>query len=120
MLHPGHIKLLEFAKQQGDYLMVGLDTDERIQQLKGPDRPIHTLEHRMFAIRSIKYVDDVVAFSSDDELRDLMSSYKPNIHVIGSDYVGKKFKIIGLGIPDDIVFFDRVWEYSSSRIVEQL
>ena len=120
VLHPGHIKLLEFAKQQGDYLMVGLDTDERIQQLKGPDRPIHTLEHRMFAIRSIKYVDDVVAFSSDDELRDLMSSYKPNIHVIGSDYVGKKFKIIGLGIPDDIVFFDRVWEYSSSRIVEQL
>ena len=120
VLHPGHIKLLEFAKQQGDYLMVGLDTDERIQQLKGPDRPIHTLEHRMFAIRSIKYVDDVVAFSSDDELRDLMSTYKPNIHVIGSDYVGKKFKIIGLGIPDDIVFFDRVWEYSSSRIVEQL
>ena len=120
VLHPGHIKLLEFAKQQGDYLMVGLDTDERIQQLKGPDRPIHTLEHRMFAIRSIKYVDDVVAFSSDDELRDLMSAYKPNIHVIGSDYVGKKFKIIGLGIPDDIVFFDRVWEYSSSRIVEQL
>jgi D-beta-D-heptose 7-phosphate kinase/D-beta-D-heptose 1-phosphate adenosyltransferase len=120
VLHPGHIKLLEFAKQQGDYLMVGLDTDERIQQLKGPDRPIHTLEHRMFAIRSIKYVDDVVAFSSDDELRDIMSSYKPNIHVIGSDYVGKKFKIIGLGIPDDIVFFDRVWEYSSSRIVEQL
>jgi D-beta-D-heptose 7-phosphate kinase/D-beta-D-heptose 1-phosphate adenosyltransferase len=120
VLHPGHIKLLEFAKQQGDYLMVGLDTDERIQQLKGPDRPIHTLEHRMFAIGSIKYVDDVVAFSSDDELRDLMSAYKPNIHVIGSDYVSTAHKIIGLGIPDDIVFFDRVWDYSSSRIIDSL
>ena len=120
LLHPGHIKLLEFAKSQGDYLAVGLDTDERIAEMKGKDRPVHTLEHRVFAIRSIKYVDEVFTFSSDDELRDIMSAYKPNIHVIGSDYVGKKFKIIGLGIPDDIVFFDRVWDYSSSRIINSL
>jgi D-beta-D-heptose 7-phosphate kinase/D-beta-D-heptose 1-phosphate adenosyltransferase len=120
VLHPGHIKLLEFAKQQGDYLMVGLDTDERIQQLKGPDRPIHTLEHRMFAIGSIKYVDDVVAFSSDDELRLLMSRYKPTIHVIGSDYIEQYGRIVGVGLAEDLVFFDRVWDYSSSRIINSL
>lgn len=120
VLHPGHIKLLEFAKSQGDHLAVGLDTDERITKNKGEGRPVHTLEHRLFAISSIKYVDEVFAFSSDDELRDLMSAYKPNIHVIGSDYVGTPHKIIGLGIPDDIVFFDRVWDYSSSRIIDSL
>jgi rfaE bifunctional protein nucleotidyltransferase chain/domain len=120
VIHPGHIKLLEFAKSQGDHLMVGLDTDERIKQLKGESRPIHTLEHRMFAIGSIKYVDDVVAFSSDDELRSLMLRYKPTIHVIGSDYIEQYGKIIGVGIAEDLVFFDRVWDYSSSRIIQSM
>jgi len=120
VLHPGHIKLLEFAKSQGDYLAVGLDTDERITQNKGEGRPIHTLEHRVFAISSIKYVDEVFTFSSDDELRNLMSAYKPNIHVIGSDYLEQYGKIIGIGLAEDLVFFDRVWDYSSSRIIDSL
>jgi rfaE bifunctional protein nucleotidyltransferase chain/domain len=120
VLHPGHIKLLEFAKSQGTYLAVGLDTDERITQNKGEGRPIHTLEHRVFAISSIKYVDEVFTFGTDDELRDLMSAYKPDIHVIGSDYVNTRHKIIGIGIAEDIVFFDRVWDYSSSRIIQHL
>lgn len=120
VLHPGHIKLLEFAKSQGTYLAVGLDTDERITQNKGEGRPIHTLEHRVFAISSIKYVDEVFTFGTDDELRDLMSAYKPDIHVIGSDYVNTRHKIIGIGIAEDIVFFDRVWDYSSSRIIKHL
>ena len=120
VLHPGHIKLLEFAKSQGTYLAVGLDTDERITQNKGEGRPIHTLEHRVFAISSIKYVDEVFTFGTDDELRDLMSAYKPDIHVIGSDYVNTRHKIIGIGIAEDIVFFDRVWDYLSSRIIQHL
>lgn len=120
VLHPGHIKLLEFAKSQGDYLAVGLDTDERITKNKGVGRPIHTLEHRVFAISSIKYVDEVFTFGTDDELRDLMSAYKPDIHVIGSDYMDTSYKIIGLGIAEDIVFFERVWDYSSSRIIKHL
>jgi D-beta-D-heptose 7-phosphate kinase/D-beta-D-heptose 1-phosphate adenosyltransferase len=120
VLHPGHIKLLQYAWQLGDYVCVGLDTDERIRQNKGEKRPIHTLEHRVFAIRSIKWVDEVVTFGTDDELVRLMSAYKPNIHVIGGDYRDQQYKIIGKGIADNLVFFDRVWEYSSSRIVEQL
>ena len=120
VLHPGHIKLLEFAKSQGDHLAVGLDTDERITKLKGEGRPLHSLEHRMFAIGSIKYVDEVFAFSSDDELRELMSAYEPNIHVIGSDYIEQYGRIVGIGIADDLVFFDRIEDYSSSRIIEQM
>ena len=120
VLHPGHIKLLQYAWQLGDYVCVGLDTDERISQNKGEKRPIHTLEHRVFAIRSIKWVDEVVTFGTDDELIKLMNAYKPDIHVIGGDYRDQQHKIIGKGIADNLVFFDRVWDYSSSRIVEQL
>jgi bifunctional ADP-heptose synthase (sugar kinase/adenylyltransferase) len=74
----------------------------------------------MFAIGSIKYVDDVVAFSSNDELRSLMSRYKPTIHVIGSDYIEQYGRIVGIGLAEDLVFFDRVWDYSSSRIIDSL
>ena len=120
VLHPGHIKLLEFAKAQGEHLAVGLDTDDRVTNLKGEGRPFHTLEDRMFAIRSIKYVDEVFAFSSDDELRELMMEYNPTIHVIGSDYVEQYKRIVGLGIAEELVFFDRLEDYSSSRIIEQM
>ena len=120
VLHPGHIKLLEFAKAQGEHLAVGLDTDDRVTNLKGEGRPFHTLEDRMFAIRSIKYVDEVFTFSSDDELRELMMEYNPTIHVIGSDYVEQYKRIVGLGIAEELVFFDRLEDYSSSRIIEQM
>lgn len=120
VLHPGHIKLLEFAKAQGDHLAVGLDTDDRVTNLKGEGRPFHTLEDRMFAIRSIKYVDEVFAFSSDDELRELMMAYNPIIHVIGSDYIEQYKRIVGLGIAEDLVFFDRLEDYSSSRIIQNM
>ena len=120
VLHPGHIKLLEFAKAQGEHLAVGLDTDDRVTNLKGEGRPFHTLEDRMFAIRSIKYVDEVFAFSSDDELRELMMEYNPTIHVIGSDYVEQYKRIVGLGIAEELVFFDRLEDYSSSRIIGQM
>ena len=120
VLHPGHIKMLEYAKSLGTHLAVGLDTDERITENKGIGRPIHNLESRVFAIRSIKYVDEVFTFGTDDELRDLMSAYRPDIQVLGGDYEGKFHKIIGLGIAEDIVFYERQWGYSSSRIIESM
>lgn len=120
VLHPGHIKLLQYAWQLGDYLCVGLDTDERITQNKGEGRPFHTLEDRVFAIRSIRYVNEVVTFGTDDELKDLIQQYNPDIHVIGSDYVNATHKIIGLGIAKNIVFFDRVGGYSSTRIINNI
>ena len=67
VLHRGHIELLEFASSLG-LVKVGLDTDERVKQLKGESRPVNTLEDRMFFISKIKGIQSVVSFGSEKEL----------------------------------------------------
>jgi cytidyltransferase-like protein len=67
VMHIGHIKLLEHASSLG-IVRVGLDTDERIKEKKGLKRPINTLQDRIDFMKSIKYVDSVVSFSSNEEL----------------------------------------------------
>lgn len=115
ILHKGHIKLLEFASQFGQ-VRVGIDTDERVKNLKGDSRPINTLEDRMYLMSSIKYVDSVVSFSTDDELINQIKNWKSDIIIIGSDY--KNRKIIGSNLVDKIIFFDRIDDYSSTKIIE--
>ena len=67
VMHIGHIKLLEFASSFG-VVRVGLDTDERIKEKKGENRPINNLKDRMDFINSIKYVESVTFFGSDEQL----------------------------------------------------
>jgi len=71
ILHYGHIHLFQHAKNlyPNTIVRVGLDTDERINQMKGSDRPINTLDLRTKFLQSIRYIDEVVTFGSDDELR---------------------------------------------------
>lgn len=82
ILHIGHIKLLENAKQQGDSLFVFLESDEKIRQLKGTGRPLHTQEERAEMLAALTAVDYVVClpfFSSNDEYDKLVSSIHPQI-----------------------------------------
>jgi rfaE bifunctional protein nucleotidyltransferase chain/domain len=116
VLHPGHIKLLQFAWQLGDYVKVGVDTDERIQANKGLGRPYHTLSDRVFSLASIKWVNEVVTFGSDNELIHCIKTYKPDIMVIGGDYVGKP--IIGQEYIGEIVYMPRYGGYSTTKIIE--
>lgn len=102
VLHIGHIRLLKFAKNLGGVVVVALDSDERVKILKGANRPINTLDQRMEMMKSIRYVDKVVSFNSDEELRNLIKKYKP-IMVKGSDYNGKP--IIGEEFTKEICFF---------------
>jgi D-beta-D-heptose 7-phosphate kinase/D-beta-D-heptose 1-phosphate adenosyltransferase len=115
IVHLGHIRLLEFAKQQGDFLCVGIDSDSRVKQLKGPDRPLNNENARMEFISSIKYVDKVVLFSSDEELTEHIRNFNPDFFVIGSDYRDRR--IIGAEYAGQILFFEKVEGYSSTDII---
>ena len=77
ILHIGHMRLLEYASELGD-VYVGVDTDERIKQLKGDNRPFNNLSERMEFLRGIRYVKDVVSFDSDEELIETIKNIKPN------------------------------------------
>nr|AKH48732.1 bifunctional heptose 7-phosphate kinase/heptose 1-phosphate adenyltransferase [uncultured marine virus] len=117
VLHRGHIELLRFAKNQGDYLVVGIDSDQRVKQNKGFKRPINTQEDRKYFLEAISYVDEVTVFNDDSGLIESIKKHSPDCMIIGSDWKGKK--VIGSEHTRSLVFFDRVGEYSTTNILEK-
>lgn len=115
VLHIGHIKLLEFASKYG-IVKVGLDTDERIKEKKGDLRPYNSLQDRIEFISSIKYVDSVTTFGSDDELENEIKKYEPDLIVIGDDYRYKP--IIGSEFAGKVLFFEKIPDKSTSKILK--
>jgi rfaE bifunctional protein nucleotidyltransferase chain/domain len=116
ILHRGHIELFKFCKSQGDYLVVGIDTDKRVKQNKGPDRPFNKEEDRSFFLESIKYIDKVVMFSSDEELEQRLVENGVDIMIVGSDWQGKR--VVGEEKVNKVLFFDRIGTYSTTNILE--
>lgn len=117
VLHYGHFKLIQYAKSLGDKLIVGIDSDERVKQLKGDNRPFHTQTEREFNLRQIKCVDEVVVFNSEDELRNILDYLEPDYFVIGSDYINKK--IIGSEFAKEIKFFERIQNFSTTKLLDE-
>jgi D-beta-D-heptose 7-phosphate kinase/D-beta-D-heptose 1-phosphate adenosyltransferase len=115
VLHIGHIKLLEYASSLGS-VRVGIDTDSRIKMLKGENRPFNTLKDRVDFLRSIKYVDSVAVFDTEERLTDLIKLYEPDYMVIGSDYQDKR--IVGREHIKEIVFFERIADKSTTNILQ--
>lgn len=119
VLHAGHIKLFREARKlagPGGKVVVGTDSDDRIRTLKGPTRPINNLFDRIDFLRAIKYIDDVVAFSSEDILIANIKRYSPDIILIGEDYIGKR--VVGGEFAKEIIFFPRYGGLSSSGIIK--
>jgi len=85
ILHSGHIMYLNEAKAQGDYLIVGLNSDSSIKKLKGSDRPINNEEDRKYLLENLKAVDCVEIFSQDTPY-ELIKTIMPNILVKGGDW----------------------------------
>lgn len=115
VLHRGHIELLQFANTKG-IVRVGIDYDGRVKQLKGLTRPINSWEDRKYFLETIKYVDSVVGFGSDEELEEQIRQYEPDYMVVGSDYKNKT--VIGSQFSKQLLFFDRIENYSSTKIIE--
>ena len=115
VLHIGHIKLLEFASQFGE-VRVGIDTDERVKQFKGELRPINNIKDRIDFMNSIKYVNSSVSFSTDEELCDRIKEWNADIIIVGNDYKDKK--VIGSHLVKEVIFFDKIDGYSSTKIIE--
>ena len=85
ILHPGHVALLAAARQACDRLVVALNTDESVARLKGPTRPVNTLEQRAQVMAAIRFVDCVVGFDEDTPL-ELITALVPDVLVKGADY----------------------------------
>jgi D-beta-D-heptose 7-phosphate kinase/D-beta-D-heptose 1-phosphate adenosyltransferase len=114
ILHVGHIRLLEYAALFGN-VRVGIDTDERIREKKGLNRPYNTLGDRVEFLYSIKYVTDVVTFGSNQELIEKIREYEPDLMVIGDDY--NYHNIIGIEYIPEVKFFEKIPDKSTTKIL---
>jgi rfaE bifunctional protein nucleotidyltransferase chain/domain len=85
ILHVGHVRYLEGARALGDVLVVALNDDESVRALKGPGRPIMTLEDRAALLIALEAVDYVVAFSGPD-VGPVIEVLRPSVHAKGTDY----------------------------------
>jgi D-beta-D-heptose 7-phosphate kinase / D-beta-D-heptose 1-phosphate adenosyltransferase len=120
LLHPGHVSLLDQAKRSADRLIVGLNADDSIRRLKGPDRPIQNEIARATVLSSLKFVDAVVIFSEDTPM-ELIKALEPDVLVKGADYtlqgvVGGEF-VIGRG--GKVLLADLVEGQSTTSMVRR-
>lgn len=95
ILHVGHIRYLKEAKQLGDILIVGVNSDASVKHLKGNSRPVNTLEDRMETLAALECIDYVISFEEDTPYK-LIKEIQPDILVKGGDY--KKNDVVGLDI----------------------
>ena len=116
LLHTGHLDMLFYAKSLGNHLHVAIDSDERIREHKGSDRPVNPLRIRKAIMQSLKPVDTVSVFGSDEELINTIRSYSPDIMVKGSDWRGKK--VIGEEFCGRVIFYERVNDESTTKIIQ--
>jgi D-beta-D-heptose 7-phosphate kinase/D-beta-D-heptose 1-phosphate adenosyltransferase len=115
ILHRGHIEMLNYAKQQGNYLLVVIDTDRRVSELKGPTRPINNQEDRKFHLANLMAVNEVQFFDSKEQLIDIMKAYKPDVYVKGSDWQGKSVE--ATNYCNNVIFYNRVGDYSTTNTI---
>lgn len=115
VIHPGHLAMLNYAKSLGDFLIVAIDTDARVKELKGPSRPINSQDERKLLLENLKAVDEVQIFNSPEELIDIIKEC--SIMVKGSDYKGQN--IIGKDLCQQVVYYDRT-EHSSTQKIQDI
>lgn len=90
LLHAGHVKMLEDAKAQCDYLIVGLQTDPTLDRPE-KNRPTQTVVERYIQLKACKFVDEIVPYATEQDLEDILRSFKIDVRIIGEEYREKKF-----------------------------
>jgi D-beta-D-heptose 7-phosphate kinase/D-beta-D-heptose 1-phosphate adenosyltransferase len=110
--------MLNYAMGLGDYLLVGIDTDRRIKELKGSDRPIYNQADRKYMIESLKAVNEVQLFDTDEQLINMVKEYQPDIMVKGSDH--KNGIIFGIEYIKTLDFFERRQDYATTKTIQDI
>jgi D-beta-D-heptose 7-phosphate kinase/D-beta-D-heptose 1-phosphate adenosyltransferase len=121
ILHVGHIRYLRKAKKQGDVLIIGLNTDRSVKQIKGEERPVVPERERAEVLAALEFVDYVVLFDQPDPLP-LIAALKPHVLVKGADWA--KSQIIGREIVEKnggrVVRVPLVAGASSTGVIEKI
>lgn len=119
VVHVGHIRLLEYARSYpNSFVYVLIDSDRRISELKGKNRPVNNEYERASLLSALKSVDKVDIFDSDVELINYIKNYQPDLMIKGSDYRDKP--ILGAEYCKEIKFYERIEQYSSTKKIQNI
>lgn len=118
MLHAGHVAMLSEAKNHCDYLIAGLQTDPTIDRPDTKNKPIQSIVERQIQLSACRYVDEVVVYQTENDLRDLLLILPVDVRILGIEYKDKDFsgaeECYDRGI--EIVFNGRDHSFSSSSL----
>ena len=117
-LHAGHILMLKESKTVCDYLIVGLQTDPTIDRPDTKNKPIQSVVERYIQLKAVKYVDEIIPYSTENELKEILLSFPINVRIIGEEYRNSDFtgKDICNSRGIDIFFNKREHNFSSSEL----
>jgi len=117
LLHAGHISMLREAKQHCDYLICGLQTDPSVDRPE-KNRPIQTIVERYTQLNAVGYVDEIVPYATEEDLKDILSMLQIDVRILGEEYRDKEFTGKDICRKRDIqLFFNkREHRFSSSDL----
>ncbi len=90
LLHAGHIKMLEEAKQHCDYLICGLQTDPTINRPE-KNKPVQSVVERYIQLKGCRYVDEIIPYQTEQDLEDILKAFKIDVRIIGDEYKAQQF-----------------------------
>lgn len=90
LLHAGHIKMLEEAKRQCDYLICALQTDPTLDRPE-KNKPVQSVVERYIQLKGCRFVDEIVPYATEQDLIDILRSFKIDVRIIGDEYINQKF-----------------------------
>lgn len=119
LCHAGHILMFKECKEYCDYLIVGLQTDPSVDR-KNKNKPIQSLEERKIQLEGVRYIDKIITYETEEDLRNLLEKNEHNISVriVGADWQGKPFT--GHDLPLPVIFNSRTHSYSTSELRKRI
>ena len=121
LLHAGHVQMLREAKEQCDYLIVGLQTDPSLDRPE-KNAPVQTVVERYTQLNGIKYVDEIIPYNSEKDLEDILTMYTIHVRILGEEYKDKTFtgRAICAKRGIELYFNKRDHRFSSSDLRERV
>jgi glycerol-3-phosphate cytidylyltransferase len=121
LFHAGHVKMLEEAKIQCDYLIIALQTDPTIDRPE-KNKPIQSVVERYIQLKGCKFVDEIIPYETEKDLEDIFNTLKLDIRIIGEDYKGKDFTAKQICLDRSIVLYynERKHNFSSTELKKRI
>tara|TARA_B100000902_G_C26492988_1_gene520207 strand:- start:3 stop:452 length:450 start_codon:yes stop_codon:yes gene_type:complete len=122
LLHAGHITMLEEARRQCDFLVVGLQNDPTLDRPDTKNSPVQSLVERQIQLSAVKYVDEIIVYNTEQDLRDLLLTLPINVRILGVEYENTEFtgKEICKNRDIDCFFNKRDHSFSSTSLRKRI